>query len=282
MINLKKANNNNSTVLNNLKSVPYISFKSLDETGLVINGFSTRVGGVSNGIFKSMNLGYGRGDSDENVTENHKIIANAMGFDYRRIVTTNQTHTTNIRIVSENDAGKGIICLRDYHDIDGLITNVPNLPLATYYADCVPLYILDPVNNVIGLSHSGWKGTVNRIGFKTIELMHKTYGSEAKNLIVCIGPSICQDCYEVGEDVAARFKENFSKDCIDNILIYKGNEKYLLNLWEACREIFIEAGVDNSNISITDICTCCNKEYLFSHRGLNGKRGNLAAFLMLK
>lgn len=282
MIKLKKANNNNTMTLNISSSVPYISFKALDNTGLVLNGFSTRIGGVSKGYLSSLNLGYSRGDLEENVTKNHRIIADAIGFDYTHIVTTNQTHTTNIRVVSSDDAGKGITRPRDYRDIDGLVTNVTGLALASYYADCVPLYILDPINKAIGLSHSGWRGTVNKIGVETINLMEVNYGSNPADMIVCIGPSICADCYEVREDVAAEFKNSFSEDIIDNILSYKGNGKYQLNLWEACRKTFIEAGVKPGNINVTDICTCCNKDVLFSHRGSNGRRGNMAAFLMLK
>lgn len=277
-----KANNNSTTIINNKTDVPFISFKALDDTGLVVNAFSTRLGGVSAGYLSSLNLGYGRGEPDGNVTENHRRIADAAGFDYRKIVTTNQTHTTNIRIVDERDAGKGIVIPRDYSDIDGLITNVPELPLATYYADCVPLYFLDKRQKVIALVHSGWRGTVGKIGAETVGIMRKKFASDPVDIIVCIGPSICADCYEVGEDVARRFIESFSGEHIDEILYYKGSGKYLLSLWAACRLTVIETGVPEENVHITDICTCCNKNLLFSHRGLNGKRGSLAAFLMLR
>lgn len=279
MIILNKKNRTTTSIKFG-NGIPYISFNALEQTGMVVNAFSTRQGGVSVGCLESMNLGFNRGDLDENVLKNHKIFAKAVGFPYENIVTTNQTHTTNVRVVTKEDCGKGIAKDRDYSDVDGLITNIPGIVLATYYADCVPLYILDPVNKAIGLSHSGWKGTVKRIGDNTLKLMNENYGTNPKDVICCIGPSICQDCYEISEDVANEFINEFGKN--NKILYNKGNGKYQLNLWESVKQVFLDAGVEYDNIYTTDICTCCNKDELFSHRGHHGKRGNLAAFLMLK
>ena len=279
MIILNKKNRTTTSIKFG-NGIPYISFNALEQTGMVVNAFSTRQGGVSVGCLESMNLGFNRGDLDENVLKNHKIFAKAVGFPYENIVTTNQTHTTNVRVVTKEDCGKGIAKDRDYSDVDGLITNIPGIVLATYYADCVPLYILDPVNKAIGLSHSGWKGTVNRIGENTLKLMNENYGTNPKDVICCIGPSICQDCYEISEDVANEFINEFGKN--NKILYNKGNGKYQLNLLESVKQVFLDAGVEYDNIYTTDICTCCNKDELFSHRGHHGKRGNLAAFLMLK
>lgn len=279
MIILNKKNRTTTSIKFG-NGIPYISFNALEQTGMVVNAFSTRQGGVSVGCLESMNLGFDRGDLDENVLKNHKIFAKAVGFPYENIVTTNQTHTTNVRVVTKEDCGKGIAKDRDYSDVDGLITNIPGIVLATYYADCVPLYILDPINKAIGLSHSGWKGTVKRIGDNTLKLMNENYGTNPKDVICCIGPSICQDCYEISEDVANEFINEFGKN--NKILYNKGNGKYQLNLWESVKQVFLDAGVEYDNIYTTDICTCCNKDELFSHRGHHGKRGNLAAFLMLK
>lgn len=279
MIILNKKNRTTTSIKFG-NGIPYISFNALENTGMVVNAFSTRQGGVSKGDLSTMNLGFNRGDLDENVLENHKIFAKAIGVPYENIVTTNQTHTTNIRVVTKEDCGKGITKERDYFDVDGLITNIPGIVLTTYYADCVPLYVLDPVNKAIGLSHSGWRGTVNRIGENTLKLMNENYGTNPKNVICCIGPSICQNCYEVSADVANEFINEFGKN--NKILYNKGNGKYQLNLWESVKQVFLDAGVEYNNIYTTDICTCCNKDEMFSHRGHHGKRGNLAAFLMLK
>ncbi len=270
----------NTTKLNIKKNVPYISFNALDKIPWIKNGFSTREGGVSKDYLSSLNLGFSRGDSEENVRRNHEIIAEAIGFQPENIVSSHQTHTTNVRIVGRDDCGKGIYSPRDYEDVDGMITNEKNVVLATYFADCVPLYMVDTKNKAIGLSHSGWRGTVGKMGKVTIELMQKTYGTNPEDVIACIGPSICQKCYEISEDVADEFRSAFPENVYD-ILLNKGNGKYQLDLWAANRQVLKEAGVLPDNIFVTDVCTCCNTNALYSHRGHNGKRGNLAAFLTL-
>ena len=161
---------------------------------------------------------------------------------------------------------------------------MPGIILVTYHADCTPLYFVDPVHRAIGLSHSGWKGTAGRMGQKTLEAMNRAFGTRPEDCICGIGPSICGDCYEIGEDVAQIFRDSFADTDLlqKQILRAKGNGKYLLNLWQANRMILENAGVPSAQISVTDICTCCNPEYLFSHRKAHEKRGNLAAFLTLK
>lgn len=258
----------------------YLTFPLLEETGLVRHLFSTRLGGVSTGIFSSMNLSFTRGDKKAAVDENYRRIAGMLGCEPVDIVCSDQTHTTNIRAVEEKDRGKGILYPRDYTDIDGLITNVPGIVLATFYADCVPLFFIDTVKKVVGLSHSGWRGTVGRMGQRTVEAMEKVYGTKPEDVVAAIGPSICQDCYEVSEDVAEAFYREFHGQG-EEILFSKGNGKYQLNLWRANQIVLEEAGIRSEKIQTTDICTCCNPDYLFSHRASHGKRGNLGAFLGL-
>lgn len=262
--------------------VPYLTFPILDDTGLVVNGFSTKEGGVSEGKFATMNFTFTRGDNPDHVMENYRRMAAALGVDEKRMVLSYQTHTTNVRMITEEDAGKGIVRERDYMDVDGLITNVPGITLVTFYADCVPLYLLDPVHKAIGLSHSGWRGTVNRMGRVTVQAMSEAYGSKPEDLIACIGPSICQDCYEVGGEVAEKFREAFDKKDWPELLEEKEHGKYQLNLWRANEIIFLEAGIRQERLQITDICTHCNPKHLFSHRTCGNERGNLAAFLCLK
>ena len=266
--------------LKNGEQLPLFHYPLLDETGIVRHCFTTRYGGVSEGMFSTLNLSFTRGDVKESVEENYRRIAEAMGTDCAHLVCSDQTHTTNIRVVTEADAGKGIIRPRDYTDIDGLITNVPNLVLVTFYADCVPLYIVDPVHHAIGLSHSGWRGTVARMGKCTLDAMHREYGTEAADVYCAIGPSICQDCYEVSEDVVVQFEQTFTGH-ESEILINKGNGKYQLDLWKANEIVLLKAGVKPEHLAVTDVCTCCNPELLFSHRASHGKRGNLGAFLCL-
>lgn len=260
--------------------VPFLSFGLLEACDFVKQGFSTRMGGVSEGDCASMNLGFSRGDERERVMENYRRMAAALDMPMERMVLSKQTHTTNVRVVTEADAGNGIVRPLPYTDVDGLVTNVENLPLVTFYADCVPLYFVDPVNRAIGLSHSGWRGTVNRMGLHTLNRMAEEYGTKPDQVLACVGPSICRDCYEVSLDVALEFRQAFGEKA-ELLLDEKPNGKFQLDLWQANRQILLEAGVREEHLAVTDLCTCCNPTLLFSHRASGGKRGNLAAFLCL-
>ncbi|MBQ7432838.1 MAG: peptidoglycan editing factor PgeF [Lachnospiraceae bacterium] len=262
--------------------VPYLYFPLLEETGLVVHGFSTKLGGVSEGCYATMNLRVNSEDERANVVENYRRIGAAIGFDVENVVLSDQTHTTNIRVVTEADAGKGLFVPKDYEDIDGLITNVPGLTLATFYADCVPLYFVDPVHGAIGLSHSGWRGTVNQMGACTVAKMQETFGSDPADLLVCIGPSICQDCYEVSEDVAEAFQSAFPQWQSEIVKPGAREGKYQLDLWKTNERILLEAGIRPEHLAVTNICTKCNSDLLYSHRVMGSQRGNLAAFLGLK
>lgn len=262
--------------------VLYLTYPLLENTGIVKHGFSTRIGGVSEGVLSSMNLSFSRGDDENTVRENFRRMAKALGVEEDNFVFSHQTHTTNVRKVTLEDKGKGLMKPLDYQDVDGLITDVPGLCLSTFYADCVPLYFVDPIQKAIGLSHSGWRGTVGKIGLVTVQKMQEEYGSNPEDIIAAIGPSICQDCYEVSEDVIAAFQRRFDKKHWESLYYKKTNEKYQLNLWKANEIVLEEAGVLKEHIAATNLCTCCNHEQLFSHRATQGKRGNLAAFLALK
>lgn len=270
-----------TTELKEKNHVPYIQFKNLSATGIVKHGFSTRKGGVSTGIFSSMNLNFKRGDDPDAVMENYRRMAAALNMRVEDMVLSDQTHTTNVRVITEEDRGKGILKPQDYSDVDGMITNVPGIVLVTSYADCVPLYFVDPVRKAIGLSHSGWKGTVGHIGQKTVWKMHEVYGSEPKDIVAAIGPSICQSCYEVSDDVAEAFRANFTADEAADILLDKGNGKYQLDLWKANWYVLTDAGIFPEHLSVTDLCTACHPDLLWSHRKTNGQRGGLSAFLSL-
>ncbi len=260
--------------------IEYLTFPLLEQTGLVRHLFTTRVGGASKGIYSSMNLGYTRGDEKEAVDENYRRIAGVLGCSMEDIVCSDQTHTVNLRVVTKQDGGKGVTRSKDYHDIDGLLTDEPGLVLATFYADCVPLYFVDTKNKAVALAHSGWRGTVARMGRCVVERMGKVYNTRPEDLVAAIGPSICQTCYEVSEDVAEAFLQEFKKPGqAEQILEEKGNGKYQLDLWRANEMILQEAGIPAAQIQVTDLCTCHNSDYLFSHRASHGKRGNLGAFL---
>lgn len=285
---IRKPGQNPVMKINRKNGVDYLTFWQIERCEAVRHLMSTRTGGVSEGDLSSMNLSYARGDKRENVDENFRRIAALLECDVADMVFSHQTHTTNIRRVTGADRGKGILRERDYQDVDGLITDEPGVVLATFYADCVPLLLVDPVRRCVGLSHSGWRGTAGAMGAVTARAMQEAFGSRPEDLLAGIGPSICRDCYEVSEDVAKAFRELFSRPEMrcqpietGQVLEDKGNGKFQLDLWKANEAVLLGAGLLPEHISVTDICTCCNSRYLFSHRATGGKRGNLGMFVVL-
>ena len=260
-------------------ALEYLTFPLLEQTGIVKHLFTTRLGGVSGGEFSAMNLSADRGDMPENVLENYRRIAWVLGVSPEDMAASHQTHTTNIRRMTAADKGKGIVRPRDYSDIDGMVTDEPGLVLVTFYADCVPLYFVDPIHHAIGLAHSGWRGTVGRMGECMVRAMEEQFGTRPEELYAAIGPSICRDCYEVSEDVAEQFIDMLGEQVA---LPGKAPGKYQLDLWLANELILRQSGLLPGHIAVTDICTCHNSGYLFSHRASGGKRGSLAAFLGLR
>ena len=193
----------------NPQVLPLLHYPLLNELDIVEHCFTTRLGGVSGGVCASLNLSFSRGDDPEAVMENYRRVAETFGKTVDDFVCTDQTHTTNVLRVGKAEKGYGVTREKPYTDIDGLITNEPGVILSTFYADCVPLYFVDPVNKAIGLSHSGWRGTVGRMGKKTLGAMRDAFGTKPEDVYAAIGPSICQDCYEISEDVAMHFYEEF-------------------------------------------------------------------------
>ena len=283
---LEKKNSDNILVVRNHEItektvLPLLHYPLLEDTGVVEHCFTTRLGGVSKGVCSALNLSFSRGDDPAAVMENYRRVAETFGKTVDDFVCTDQTHTTTVLQVGKAEKGYGVTREKPYSDVDGLITDEPGVILSTFYADCVPLYFVDPVHKAIGLSHSGWRGTVGRMGQKTLDAMKKAFGTKPEEVVAAIGPSICQDCYEISEDVAEHFYEEFQGHG-EEILIHKGNGKYQLDLWKTNEIVLLEAGILPEHLAVTNICTCCNAEVLFSHRASQGKRGNLAAFLMLK
>lgn len=272
---------NEFTILANVESTPYLKFPVLEQFDFIKHGFSTKLGGVSKGIYESMNLGFHRGDEDSNVRENYERICNSIGIRANDLVFTDQVHKANVRVATKDDLGKGIIRPRDYKEIDGHITNEPGVPLLVFAADCVPIYFVDPVKKAIGVTHSGWRGTVQKIGKVTVKEMETNYGSNPKDIVAVIGPCICKDCYEVSKDVADAFAKEFNQQEVDAFLEAKPDGKYQLDLWEANRLILLDAGLTMEHITVSSVCTMCNSDLLYSHRKSGDKRGSLAGFLSI-
>lgn len=259
--------------------VPYLSFPAFDALPYVRHGFSTRLGGVSTGIYESMNLSFTRGDDAAAVSENFRRFAKAVGVRAEDIVVSAQTHLTEVRRVGADDRGRGITRDRGYTDVDGLITNEPYVVLCTQYADCVPLFFVDPVHHAVGMSHAGWKGTAAGIGAVTVRRMAEEFGTSPADLLCAIGPSIGPCCFEVDAPVWEVFA---ALPCADATCFTEdGGGKYHVDLWEINRRILMGTGVSPDHITVTDLCTRCHPDALWSHRATGGKRGSLAGLIAL-
>ncbi len=258
----------------------YYTISGFDDTGLVKNGFSTRKGGVSSGQYSTLNLGIKKSDLREAVMENFIRFCRAVGIDPQNMVFSDQVHGDGIEVVDDNDRGKGLFRDTDIIEKDGLMTSQPGVALVTFYADCVPLFFLDPVYPAIALSHAGWRGTVAKIGAKTLKMMQDTFGTRPEECLVGIGPSIGPCCFEVDPPVMEQFAAAFPQQ---SSIINPGSKpgKYNIDLCEANRMQLVEMGVAEENISMASLCTCCNTDIFFSHRGDRGRTGSMAAVLML-
>lgn len=267
--------------LNNVNSVPYLTYNSLSEIDFINHAFSTRLGGVSTDEFTSMNLAFNRGDSPENVTENYKRFCKSAGFDYESLTASSQDHHTFVRAVTKENVGVGIYKPKDIESVDALITNEPGVTLVTYYADCTPLFFVDTKQKAIGLAHAGWRGTVGRIGDNVIKKMQSLYCTDPSDIKAAIGPAISVCCYEVDKPCADNF---LALDELDStkFVFPKGNGKFMIDLLETNRQILVHAGVKNENITVSDVCTNCNNELLWSHRATKGHRGTMSAFMCIK
>ena len=256
----------------------YYTFPQIEAIPFVRHGFSTRLGGVSEGIFSSMNLSFTRGDDPQRVRENFERFCAAIGGSAEQVVISAQEHHTAIRNVTREDAGRGVTRDRGWTDVDGLLTDEPGVILCTQYADCVPLFFVDPVKRVVGTSHSGWKGTVARIGAVTVERMCRDYGCRPEDILAGIGPSIGPCCFEVDTPVYEAFSQ---MDLWEEGFVRHRGEKHDLALWSVNRKVLEQAGLLPEHITVTDVCTRCYPEVFWSHRATGGNRGSLAAFIAL-
>ena len=259
--------------------IPYYTFPSFDAFPFVRHGFSTRLGGVSGGDCESMNLSYSRGDDPAAVRENFERFCGAIGVQAENVVVSAQEHHVNLYSATAADRGRGVTREKGYADIDGLLTDEPDVVLCTQYADCVPLFFLDPVRRVVATSHAGWKGTAARIGAATVERMCADYGCRREDILAGIGPSIGFCCFEVDAPVWDVFAgmEEWDPACGRD----DRNGKFHIDLWEVNRRILLAAGVREDNITVTDLCTRCHPGVFWSHRATGGRRGNLGGFIAL-
>lgn len=260
---------------NRIKELEYLTVPQLTQAGFV-HAFSTRKGGVSQGVLGSLNLGFSRGDERETVLENYRILTGAIGVSLDSLVLTAQTHTDHIRKVGRVDRGEGIT-KKTFADVDAIMTDEPGVTLVTFHADCTPVFLADPVRRAVCLIHAGWRGTVQRIAGKAVEAMEREYGCRPEDLLAAIGPSAGPCCYEVSHEVGRAIDEAGGGGCLQ----YKeGNPKPFADLWTANRKILSAAGIRPEHITVAEECTC-HEELYYSHRRQGPERGSMAAFLSI-
>ncbi|MCT4592910.1 MAG: peptidoglycan editing factor PgeF [Anaeromicrobium sp.] len=261
-----------------IKGTKYYVIDEFNKTKMVKTCFTTRIGGVSNGEFSTLNMGTKTSDKKENIIKNYEILCDALGTSIENLVLSDQVHGDKIKIVHMDDRGKGLLCENPIKEIDGLITSQKGVCLVTQYADCVPIYILDKKNKVIALVHSGWRGTVKKISKRAIEIMKDVYNTNPIDCLGAIGPSIGLCCYEVDKGVIGEFEKNFNN--IEDFVKNKKSGKYNLDLWEANKSILKDIGFKEENIIVSHVCTMCNEE-LFSYRRDKGNTGRMVAMIEL-
>ena len=258
----------------------YVTFPGWNVPGNVRYGYSTRLLGVSEGIFASMNLGQNRGDEPARVRENYRRMCDAIGLPTERLVLSKQVHLCHVQKVTEADVGNGFFSENRFEDADALMTNERNVPLVIFTSDCVPVFLYDSENKAIALVHAGWRGTVGGICRITVESMKREYGTDPGKVVAAIGPSICRKCFEIGPEVAEQFDVAFAGKT-DEILSKGEGDRFYADLWRANEEMLLSAGVRRENITVSGLCTMCRPDLFFSHRATNGQRGSNAGFLML-
>ena len=265
-------------------------FQQHEQTGLVWftadvlneipHGFSTRKGGVSPAPWDSLNLRPGQGDGPEKLRENYRRFFAVLGLDETRAVLSQQTHTANIRTVTAEDAGKGLLRPRDYTDVDALITNVPNLPLTVFSADCGTVLLYDPIHQAIGAVHAGWRGCAAGIVEKTVAAMGAAYGSRPAELLAALGPCIGPCCFETDGDVPEAMQAALGADA-DAYIMVKG-PKFHVDLAGLNRQWLLRAGLLPERIEVSGICTACRPDLFWSHRKMGDQRGVQVAVISLK
>lgn len=249
-------------------------------------GFSSKIGGISAGAYDSLNCAFHVQDQPEDVIQNREMIANSLKLPFEAWTCAEQVHSNHVVVVTEEHRGKGRLTRESaIQDTDALITNIPDVWLTSFYADCVPLFFVDPVQRVVGLAHAGWKGTVTEIAAKTIEAMQNTYQSKPEEIRTSIGPSIGSCCYEVDEHVMQHVLPLVDKFDVTEqdtpIYMAKPNGKYMLDLKQFNRHIMIKAGILPTNIECSTWCTSCHEENFFSHRRDQGKTGRMISWIAL-
>lgn len=251
-------------------------------------GFSGRSGGVSGPPWASLNIGLHVGDRADDVIQNRKLIAAAIDWPFESWTCAEQVHGSQVGRVTKLERGKGRASHADaIAGCDAIMTNEPDLLLASFYADCVPLYFYDPEHGAVALAHAGWRGTVGQIAAATLRAMGEAYGTNPQQVAAAIGPAIGSCCYEVDgiviDEVDALIAELQLEDAVAQSLMTRdGNGKARPDLKEINRQIMIKAGILPIHIELTEWCTGCRRDLFYSHRMEGGRTGRMASWIGIR
>lgn len=261
--------------------VKWVSLPLLEKAGGVSHGFAMRFGGVSEGPFWSLNLGWNRPDDKAAIRENYQRLADAAGFSYESMALVSYCHGDGVEVARAGDGGMGFPGGARYPDCDGLVTCERGVTLTTLHADCMPLFLYDPVRQAGAMVHAGWRGASLRVGQKAARKMIEAFGCRAENILAGIGPSICEACFEVDAPVMEIFKENFPN--VPCIRWQEDTQKYHVDLWRVMGAQLLDAGLLPEHIMLSGLCTCCGEGFFSYRRDKKaiGETGAMAGFLRL-
>lgn len=271
----------NSFCLERRGDLAYLTIPAFTDTGLVRHAFTTRRGGVSQPPYATLNLGLHVGDDPAAVLTNRQRVCHLLGTDIASLVAVQQVHGNRVVTVDDTwPAGTGQAPVEGLIPADALVTRRPGVLLSSYYADCVPLFFLDPVRRVVALAHAGWRGTVAGIAAATVARMQEQCQCRAADLLVGIGPAIGPCCYEVD----ARVQRAVQAVCPPGwpAPCRPGRPgRWWLDLPELNRLLLIETGVQAEHITKAGYCTACSRDMFFSYRAQGGQTGRMASLIML-
>ena len=277
--------------------MPILKFRAFSNFPEIKHGISSRFG-PQNPIWPEVQPetpddykvgGSNLGLPDEVILKRRGEFLEACGGNWQmrlaNMVSPHQQHTSNVALVGNEAYGATLNWRNSLPNTDGLVTNLPDIPLITGHADCPPVLFFDPSKQVIGVAHSGWRGTTAKISLEVVRVMVNNFGCDPAGIIASIGPFIGPCCYTVGEPVLSMAVESFGQENAAKFIRLADNGAYFFDMGSAIQHTLLDSGLNPQNITVSGICTRCRNDIFFSYRGASpaekGKQGNFGALIML-
>ncbi|MFZ2397080.1 MAG: peptidoglycan editing factor PgeF [Smithella sp.] len=263
--------------INKIHSIEYLESSLLSECDFLTHAFCTRLGGVSEDDYASLNISFREGDLEGKVLQNWHRLAMAFSIPLEQFLTLNQVHGDDIFVIKPFG---DYFSSREALNYDAIVTSRTNLAICIKTADCVPVFIVDRIKKMIAVVHAGWRSAALEISAKVVRLLIEKYGSSKRDILAVIGPAIGKCCFEV-DTIAAN---DFLKQKNHEAFLFPGKRpnKWILDLAEANRRQIMNCGIPEANIDVSDLCTSCRQDLFFSYRGSGGITGRQVNFMMIK